>query len=108
MPQLLKRIADYLIWEGTIPQTSKRQSCYQFLVEDENQQHEGYFETNLVILNSGHMTRTTPELKSLSKLPQHFSGRTFDPFQIYRETKPTNRADLQWNRVANLGLPIGH
>ncbi|GBM28453.1 hypothetical protein AVEN_33905-1 [Araneus ventricosus] len=40
-------------------------------------QHEGYFRTDLVLSNRGQMTRTTPELAPLSKLPRHTNKRRF-------------------------------
>ncbi|GBM03177.1 hypothetical protein AVEN_70596-1 [Araneus ventricosus] len=40
------------------------------------EEHEGYFETDLIILNRCQMTRATPDLEPLSKLPHHTSGRT--------------------------------
>ncbi|GBM23965.1 hypothetical protein AVEN_198198-1 [Araneus ventricosus] len=43
-------------------------------------QHEGYFGADLAIFNRGQMTRATPELAPLFKLPHHTSGRTFGPY----------------------------
>nr|GBN34114.1 hypothetical protein AVEN_34873-1 [Araneus ventricosus] len=69
---------------------------------------EGYFGTDLVITNRGHMTRTTPELAPpLSKLVDHIIWTTCD--------LACNRP-IQWNRVSNLEssnpnantLPPGH
>ncbi|GBM06944.1 hypothetical protein AVEN_239652-1 [Araneus ventricosus] len=54
--------------------------------------YEGYFGTNLVILNHGQMTGTTPDLAL------HFGFRTtpagrFSPWLL-------NTTDLRWNRVS--------
>ncbi|GBN34160.1 hypothetical protein AVEN_34877-1 [Araneus ventricosus] len=47
------------------------------------EQHKGYFGTDLVILNSGQITRTVPELATLTKLPHHTGGS-----MIERATSP--------------------
>ncbi|GBN14418.1 hypothetical protein AVEN_71924-1 [Araneus ventricosus] len=47
-------------------------------------------------LNRGWMTRATPELSPLSKLPHLTSGRAFG----ITCTEPIHAADLQWNHVS--------
>ncbi|GFT98098.1 uncharacterized protein TNCV_789181 [Trichonephila clavipes] len=39
----------------------------------------GLLATDLVVLNHGKLTKTTPELVPLSLLPHHYNGRTFEP-----------------------------
>ncbi|GBM87864.1 hypothetical protein AVEN_182885-1 [Araneus ventricosus] len=66
------------------------------------QQHEGSFGPNLSILNSGQMTRMTPEPAPLSNLPRHTSERIFvtDGFSVHQV--PCSAAVHRWNQVLNL------
>ncbi|GBM86676.1 hypothetical protein AVEN_98058-1, partial [Araneus ventricosus] len=62
------------------------------------------------------MTRTTPELAPLSKLPRHTNGRTFGHYVRFSVQQAPYTAELQWNRVSSLepfgpkaeSLPLGH
>ncbi|GFW29763.1 hypothetical protein TNCV_3936301 [Trichonephila clavipes] len=44
--------------------------------------------TDFVILNHGQVTRSTPELSPLLRLPHHTNGRTFNPRQIFCAAAP--------------------
>ncbi|GBO07072.1 hypothetical protein AVEN_207909-1 [Araneus ventricosus] len=58
---------------------------------------------DLVILNSGQITRMTSELlPRLSKLPHHTNGRTFGHYVRFNVQHAPCTEDLQWNRVSNL------
>ncbi|GBM87328.1 hypothetical protein AVEN_53506-1 [Araneus ventricosus] len=52
--------------------------CHAKPTKEGLKQHEGHFGTDLVILNRGQVTRTTPELAlPLSEIPHRPSRRTF-------------------------------
>ncbi|GBN11533.1 hypothetical protein AVEN_237840-1 [Araneus ventricosus] len=70
-------------------------------------QNEGYFETDLAILNRGQKARTTPSWHPLSRLPHHTSGTrlatTYDLARNTHRTTPAGRLlattyDLARNR----------
>ncbi|GBL78468.1 hypothetical protein AVEN_42956-1 [Araneus ventricosus] len=61
------------------------------------QKHEGYFETDLVILNRGLMPRTTPELAAPSP-----NFRTTPARDHLASTRPAYMAVLLWNWVSKL------
>ncbi|GFS90496.1 hypothetical protein TNCV_4097011 [Trichonephila clavipes] len=63
----------------------------------------GLFTTDLVILNHGQVTRTTPELAPLSLLPHHNDGRTFQ-LSTDVHCSPT-RKGLQWYWARNRDKP---
>ncbi|GBM58125.1 hypothetical protein AVEN_125013-1 [Araneus ventricosus] len=75
-------------------------------------QHEGYFGTDLQILNRGSTTRRTPELAP----PLQTSAVPLGPTSDLTWIRLTNTSYLQWNRVSNLKpsgfeaetLPKGH
>ncbi|GBM50168.1 hypothetical protein AVEN_50062-1 [Araneus ventricosus] len=85
---------------------------------------KGYFGTDLVILDSSQVMKTTPEPTTpLSELPRRNSGKSFDlhsftTHQAYIAIGGCDTADLRWNRLSNLApspsgneaetLPTGH
>ncbi|GBN45042.1 hypothetical protein AVEN_64461-1 [Araneus ventricosus] len=48
------------------------------------------------------MTRTTPELTPLSKLPRHTNGRTIGHYVWLSMQQAPYTADLRWNRDSSL------
>ncbi|GBO40477.1 hypothetical protein AVEN_130492-1 [Araneus ventricosus] len=65
--------------------------------------HEDYLGTDLVILNRGQMTRTTPELTppSPSFRATPAGGRLATMYDLECNGPPYT-ADLRWNRVSSL------
>ncbi|GBM78946.1 hypothetical protein AVEN_40510-1 [Araneus ventricosus] len=66
-------------------------------------QHEGYFGTDLVILNLGQMTRTTPDLvPSLQSSVPHQREDVSPPTYDLACKQAQYTTDLRWNQVWNL------
>ncbi|GBM32447.1 hypothetical protein AVEN_136026-1 [Araneus ventricosus] len=80
-------------------------------------QQEGYFGTDLTILNRGQMTRATTELAPLLQSSgSHQREGVWPSTYDLRYSKPAYTNYLQWNRVSDMEpsdpkaeiLPLGH